>query len=217
MKNVYWGKYFVAFLITLFVFVSGLYAGEYTSNLKFKSLFDLQNKIRSEVLGTEIQYQIVENELCSHLEKDLFMEELYKIGSRLTAMESQLGVDNEAVISLKEYYHLLEIRHYLFMKQAKQKCSLDHGLVLYFYSNAGDCKECEEQGYLLSYVHKRQPAFNIYSFDVNIDNPAIRTLKKYYNITKVPSVVINEKTYSGFQDKENLYKILLPNKIISEE
>ena len=204
-----WSKYIVAAIITLFVFLVGIYAGSYTSNLKFESLYDLQNKIRSETIGTELQYQIVSDNPCSIFEPNLFTEDLNKIGSRLTEMESQLGVENKAVISLKEYYSLLEIRHFLFMKQALGECKKDYGLVLYFYSNAGDCEECQEQGYVLSYVNKKEPSFNIYSFDVNIGNPALRTLKQYYNITMVPSIVVNEKLYPGFQRREELYKIIL--------
>lgn len=208
-KNMQWTKYIIALIITLFVFVIGIYAGSYTSNLKFESLSDLQNKIRSETIGTELQYQIVSDNPCSIFEPNVFTEDLNKIGSRLTEMESQLGVENKAVVSLKEYYNLLEVRHFLFMKQALRECKRDYGIVLYFYSNAGDCKDCQEQGYVLSYVNKRNPVFNIYSFDVNIDNAALKTLKKYYNVTAVPSIVVNEKLYSGLQSRETLYRTIL--------
>ena len=210
-KDMQWSKYIIAAVITLFVFMVGIYAGSYTSNLKFESLYDLQNKIRSETIGTELQYQIVSDNPCSIFEPSLFTEDLNKIGSRLTEMESQLGVDNKAVISLKEYYHLLEVRHFLFMKQALKECKNDYGLVLYFYSNAGDCQDCQEQGYVLSYINKMEPAFNIYSFDVNIENPALKTLKKYYNITVVPSIVVNEKAYQGFQSREKLQSLIIGN------
>ena len=208
-KNMQWSKYIIALIITSFVFILGIYAGSYTSNLKFESLSDLQNKIRSETIGTELQYQIVSDNPCSIFEPSLFTEDLNKIGSRLTEMESQLGVENKAVISLKEYYNLLEVRHFLFMKQALRECKKDYGLVLYFYSNAGDCKECQDQGYVLSYVNKKFPSFNIYSFDVNIDNAALKTLKKYYNVTVVPSIVINDKPYPGLRSREELYRAIL--------
>jgi len=208
-KNIQWARYMIALVITIFIFIMGLYVGGYSTNLKFESLYDLQNKIRSETMGTELQYLIAGDDPCTLVNMDLFTEEINKIGSRLTDMESQLGVDNKGVVSLKEYYHLLEIRHFLFMKKALQECKKKYGLVLYFYSNAGDCSDCKEQGYVLSYVNKKYPVFGTYSFDINIDNPAIRTLKRYYNITAVPSIVVNDRTYTGFQARDDLYREIL--------
>lgn len=212
MKRFHWKKYLLALIATFFIFTSGLYIGNYTTNFKVQKLYDIQNDISSEVLGTELQYQIMEDNLCSIIDLHTLVEDLEKIGGRLTAMEAQLGFNNKAVLSLKEYYHLLEIRHYLFMKDANQKCNKNYSLVLYFYSNAGDCDDCQEQGYVLSYVNKKSPTFNIYSFDVNIDNPAINALKQVYNITRTPSIVINGVTYPGSQNKEKLMSLLANEK-----
>ncbi len=208
MRKFHWKKYLLALVATFFIFTSGLYIGSYTTNLKVQSLYNMQNEISSEVLGTELQYLIMEEKICSLADMHTLTEDIEKIGGRLTAMEAQLGFQNKAVLSLKEYYHLLEIRHYLFMKNAKEKCNKDYDLVLYFYSNAGDCDDCQEQGYVLSYVNKKYPVFNIYSFDVNIDNPAIKALKQVYNITKTPTIVIDDVVYAGFQNRETLISLL---------
>jgi hypothetical protein len=125
--------------------------------------------------------------------------ELYQIGARLDFMESEMGQDNRQVLGLKEYYHLLEIRHWLFLKKAKEECNRDYNLILYFYSNKGDCPKCQDQGNVLTYLHRKYPRLNIYSFDVNIDNPALKTIKSLYDIKGTPPIlVINDQTYSGF-------------------
>ena len=198
----------IALLITVVIFFMGTYIGAYSDNLKIKSIQDLEDGIRADVIGTELQYLIAKDDLCS-LELKSFVEDISTVGSRLTSLETQLGVENHYVINLKEYYHLLEIRHFLLMREAQQQCNKNYSLVLYFYSNAGDCEDCQEQGYLLSYVSQKYPVFNTYSFDVNIDNPALRALKAEYNVSSTPSIVVNGKKYSGFQSKEQLQQEIL--------
>lgn len=207
--KVNWFKYFLVLLISLFIFTTGLYLGNYGTNLKFQNLYNLQEEIRSEVMGAELQYAIFENNPCSLNDTNVLIQDIYKIGSRLTSMEQQLGTDNADVLSLKEYYNLLEIRHFLFMSNVIQKCNKSYKPILYFYSNAGDCSKCEEQGYVLSYVSENNPLFYVYSFDININNPAIDALKKFYGINVTPSIVVNGKTYEGLQTKEDIYKEIL--------
>ena len=202
-KRIQFSKYFLALVMTAAIFFIGVYIGNYSDRVKIASVSDLENSIRADVIGTELQYMLAKDNLCS-LELKSYVEDISRVGSRLTAIESQLGVENRDVLSLKEYYHLLELRHFLLMEEARQSCNKNYTLVLYFYSNAGDCEDCEQQGYLLSYVSKKYQTFNTYSFDVNIDNPALRALKQKYNITSVPSLVINGVTRTGFQDKEAL-------------
>ena len=48
----------------------------------------------------------------------------------------------------------------------------------------------------------------IYALDYDIDSPALDTFKEIYNITEVPSIIIFDKTYYGFQDKETLENII---------
>ena len=63
--------------------------------------------------------------------------------------------------------------------------------ILYFYSNKEDCNDCEQQGYVLSYIKKKYPSVRVYSFDINIENQAIDIIKENYDINIAPSVVIN--------------------------
>jgi len=123
-------------------------------------------------------------------------------------MESQLGKDDERVINLKEYYSLLELRHWLFLNKAKRECNMTYDLVIYFYSNEGDCDDCEEQSQVLTYVHKKNPRFNVYSFDINIENPAVDTLKARYALKSTPTIIINNNVFEGFTGKDELFREL---------
>ena len=214
-KNIQWTKYVAAFAITIIIFLIGLSIGSLSDRTKLSSIETLEQELKMDTLGTEIQYILISESPCAYINSSELAVELSNLGSKLTFMESQLGVDDPRVLDLKEYYHLLELRHWLFNKQAKKECGIDDDLVLYFYSNAGDCKECEEQGYVLTFVRKKLENFNVYSFDVNIDNPALNTLKTRYGITTTPTIIINDKQMKGFVDKDTLMELFSDNTTVN--
>ena len=85
---------------------------------------------------------------------------------------------------------------------------------MYFYTNKkddekGDFKISEEQGFILDDLYKRYPnQIVIFSFDINTDNPALNSLKEVYNITKVPTLVVNDQTYTIFLSLAQLKDML---------
>jgi hypothetical protein len=135
--------------------------------------------------------------------------ELAPLGTQLSYMETQSSINEDELLHLKRYYSLLEIKDILLMKKVADKCNLKPIFILYFYSNAGDCKDCEQQGYALTALAQQYPQLRVYSFDYNLDLSALKTL---ISINKVggglPALVINDKVYSGFQSVDDIEKIL---------
>lgn len=205
------GKYVIAFIISLSIFVIGILIGTLMTNNKFNSISQLQQELRTQVLTLETQYSIVSQNPCNSLDFPELTEELYKMSDNLDSLESQVGKNNENLLELIEYYSVLEIRHWLFLKEATKRCNINLNLILYFYSNdENKCKDCGVQGYVLTFLRKKYIDKNIYvySFNTDLENNAVNTLVRLYNITKLPSVVINEKTYYGFKDRDEIERIL---------
>jgi hypothetical protein len=133
--------------------------------------------------------------------------ELADLGGRLSYAEGQLGKNNAQVIRLKKQYSLLEIRDYLITKQLAAACGTKPVTVLYFYSNAGDCSDCDKAGYALSYMHDTYPALRVYSFDYGLDLGAIKTLIALLKVkNSLPAFVINGKQTHGFTSLDDLEK-----------
>ncbi|MFC1728404.1 hypothetical protein ACFLZ7_03000 [Nanoarchaeota archaeon] len=197
-------KYVAAFAATAFIFLLIITANNYFDQLRLNRLNNIYQEVRLDTLGAELQYQLFSENPCGALDYVPFTEELYDMGEKLTFMEDRLGKNNQQVLDLKEYYSLLELRHWLFLKKALNDCNIGGNLILYFYSNKGDCSSCEDQGYVLSYIHNKYPETYIYSFDFNLDSSALKTLKATHNITTTPALVINEETYSGFMDRGDI-------------
>ncbi len=207
-KELQASKYIAAFAVTTLVFVIGIIVGNQISTTRMDELSSLQQDLEAGTLGSELQFLIMSEHPCASLNSSLLSDELFVLGSKVDFMETQLGKNNHDVLRLKEYYSLLEIKHWFFLKKAKEDCNATYNLLLYFYSNKGDCDECEQQGNVLSYIHRKYPGTNIYSFDINIENPAVSAVKEIYKVKATPTIVANDKVFTGLIDNRELEEIL---------
>jgi len=164
-KKIKSSRYMAAFFFTVTIFLIGLMVGQYVSEKKLQIVYDLQQDLRVESLGNEMLFQLVSEDLCKNINLTSYTEEVSSIGKRLTYMESIYGYDAPEVWSLKSYYSLLLIRHWLLAEEAKKVCGMKKPSVLYFYTNEG-CEDCEDQGLVLTNIHRNYPLFHIYSFEV---------------------------------------------------
>jgi len=206
-RNISATKYMAVIATTSLIFVIGLVIGSIITSSKLSDINNMQQTLRTQTLAIELQYDLLEEEPCSS--QTTAVEELFETGTKLDYMESSLGKDNPEVLQLKEYYSLIELKHWLFTEKLRKQCSRNTSSVAYFYSNAGDCDKCEEQGFILSYLHKKHPSLNIYSFDINMDNPALKTFKQQYDVKTTPTIILNKKTFNGFMNLTQLNSVII--------
>lgn len=202
--------YVVAFLITALVFATALYASEYFNSRRIADIQTTQDNISIDILSLETQFDLLAEHSCQDIsENSVLSSEIQPLAQRLSYLEGQQSVDKTEVARLKRYYSLLEIKDYLLMQQVAQKCALKPVFILYFYSNAGDCKDCEEQGYALTGLSEKYPALRVYSFDYNIGLSALQTLIDIHDVKNtLPALVINGKTYYGLHTMADIERIL---------
>lgn len=198
----------IALFITLAISGTVAYAINYLNDARVSELSAIEEQLSIDFLSLETQFSLLESAPCdSNASSSTLTTELADFGSRLSYAENQLGSDNSQVVRLKERYSLLEIRDYLITKQLATACGTKPVIVLYFYSNAGDCDNCDNAGYALSYLRDTYPSLRVYSFDYNLDLGALKT---FITVTKVqntlPAFVISGKHYYGFTSLEDLEK-----------
>lgn len=206
-----WGSYVAALFITGFMFATALYASNYFGNLRIAEIRTTQDDISIDILSLETQFDLLQEHSCRDIaENTILPSELSALGNQLSYMEAQRSANQAEVLRLKRLYSLLEIKDYLLMKQIARKCNLKPVFILYFYSNKGDCADaCESQGYVLTSLSQTYPQLRIYSFDYNLDVSALQTLIDIDNVgAEMPALVINGKTYHGFQGIAEIEKIL---------
>lgn len=201
-----WKKYTYAFLITSAIFATALYIGEYFSDKKINDLKDTESQIAIDILSSETKFALLGDLSCPDAPNSTLSQELHLLGERLSYSEKELGSNNQTFINLKKQYSLLEIKDYLLVKKLKD-CENRPTAILYFYKN--DCQECDKQGYVLTYLRQKYPILRVYSFDYDLDLSALKTLADIYNIKDTfPSIVIKNKTYSGFKSIDDINTIL---------
>ena len=196
-------KYLAVFATTTLIFIVGILVGNYFASLKLEKIDDIESQLKIDTLGTELQFSLFAQQPCGFINSTPLIDELHELGVKLDHMENILGKKNKDVLMLKDYYSILELRQWMLENEIKDKCGENRTLVLYFYSNDKDaCPKCEEQGFILTYIRKNFKDVNIYSFDADSDNAAIKAIKSIYQIETVPTVVVNGKKVENFATKD---------------
>lgn len=201
-----WKKYLLAFLITLIIFATAISFSNYLNNKRLDTVRNIERKIATDIMSSEAQYDLLSESSCEDIGNSTLSEELNNLGQKLTYEEGSLSADKDDLLQLKTYYSLLQIKDYLLTKKIVEKCARKNVSILYFYRK--DCKECNEQGYVLTYLREKYPELRVYSFDTDLNNPAIQTLASIAKVKDYPTIVINNKPHQGLMDKDKIMEIL---------
>ncbi|MFA6407902.1 MAG: hypothetical protein WCW36_00275 [Candidatus Paceibacterota bacterium] len=198
----------IALLITVALAGTVAYAVNYLNNARIAELSTMEDQLSIDIISLDTQFSLLSSAPCESIASStMLMSDLSDLGNRLSYAEGQLGTDNAQVVRLKEQYSLIEIRDYMLTKQIAKACGTKPVTVLYFYSNAGDCADCDKAGYALSYLRTTYPTLRVYSFDYNLDLGALKTLIALNKIkAPLPAFVINGKHYNGFTTLADLEK-----------
>jgi hypothetical protein len=207
----------IALGITIVLAGTIAYAISYLNRARITELSAIEDRLSIDILSIDTQFSLLEEAPCdSAATSTTLTSELGDLGNRLSYAEDQLGNDNSQVIRLKEQYSLLEIRDYLITKQLAAACGIKPVTVLYFYSNAGDCSDCDKAGYALSYLRDTYPALRVYSFDYNLDLGALKTLTTVLKVrNSLPAFIINGTHSYGFTSLSDLEKQFPKNSLAS--
>ena len=198
----------IAIGITIALVGTVAYAINYLNGVRITELSTIEDQLSIDILSLDTQFSLLEAAPCdSAASSTTLTSELVDMGNRLSYTENQLGNDNSQVIRLKERYSLLEIRDYLITKRLADACGTKLVTVLYFYSNAGDCIDCDKAGYALSYLRDTYPALRVYSFDYHLNLGALKTFIAVLGVQgTLPAFVINSKHSYGFTSLAELEK-----------
>ena len=217
--------YILAFIAASMIFFLGFLFNDYLNDKRFLEIDRIKRDFQIQILSMETQLAHFEKILCPDIGDDILTHELHIIGEKLEFMAENLGRDHPEVLHLKKYYSLLQIRHYHLSQQLCERCDLGLVHILYFFADEEDCPDCEEQGFLLTYLREKYPKLRIYSFDYELELlalAAIRPLRpepelvleeaaasnllnqKYH----LPVLVIEGQVFWGFRGLEELEEIL---------
>jgi thiol-disulfide isomerase/thioredoxin len=200
-------KYIFAFLLTIVIFGTALYTSNFLNQKKIADVRAIEARVSLDILSSETQFNLLAETSCKNISPSGFLSsELGPLGEKLSYAENQ-NFSKEDLQTLKQSYFLLEIKDYLLMKKVTEKCGNPQTFILYFYSNDGDCPDCDTMGAVLTTLRERYPNLRVYSFDYHFDLEAVRTMEKIYNVKdRLPALIINGNPYYGMKTVDELLK-----------
>ncbi|MEO5635211.1 MAG: hypothetical protein ABIS26_02035 [Candidatus Paceibacterota bacterium] len=204
-NNIDWKKYVIVFLITAGIFLSASFLSNHFSNQKINQIKAIQDNIAINILSSETQFSLLSELSCKNVSTSVLSGELDELGRKLEWGQENLGSTDE-VNYLKKYYSLLQIKDYLLMKKISEGCKVKSAFILYFYTTAENCSECQRESLVLSALHDQYPELRVYSFDYNTDLSAVKSMEQIYKIkdTELPAVVLGDELLTGYHSIEEL-------------
>ena len=210
-------KYILSALIVSLIFILGITLGLIIENKRVEYITNFYEQEKSDFESLQLQYDLLtmdtaSNKSCyglSYLFNE-YLKRLDKKGDELEAYTRDSSrINKERFDLLLRQYLIEEFRSWMLAKKLKGTCNkTDMVLILNFH--ARDCPKCDDTGILLSYFKKKfKEDILIFSFDADFkEEPLISTLKQLYNITKYPTLIINNKKYDEPLNKEQLQNVL---------
>jgi hypothetical protein len=205
-------KYLIAFAIAGTIFIIGILVGVLTSNERVRYLEEIGVEQRLDYESIQVQYlyisDLAEEKNCpvltSTFETTVLL--LERSRERLEDYLRQATVDRDQYEILKRDYTLAELKYWLLSKKVKTLCERDIVTVLYLYSDEKTCPDCAKQGMVLTYLKKIfEDKLLVFSLDSDFNKePMIMILKESFNVTVNPTLVIDDETYQGFMDRDDL-------------
>ena len=202
---------------TLLILLIGLLMGvliEYGRSNKIISDYK-DFEIRS--LDLKLQnyyYQVMDESLCKEAitQNLLFADEIYNEGLIIQKYEDSNDFSNDILLEKKKYI-LLKTELWFNSMLLKQKCNNPFHTIVYVYSQTGNLiKEAEQDSIsdILGEI-KDEKGNKVILIPIagNLGLSVVDTQMRTYNITYMPSILIDEKyLLKGFQSKKDILKYL---------
>jgi uncharacterized protein YneF (UPF0154 family) len=203
--------YVKAFLITVLVFIFGLFVGLNIERFMLSNLEKRSSSVESSIRDIELEllyFQgLGEKDSCTFLK-----EVVRKTNNMLDVMADQLGSYNEndilftsgQIADMKATYTSLLIKDWILQDRIKKECNSTVVSVLFFYSTK-DCDDCVVQGDVLTLLKDMfKDRLMVFPLDVDVDSDMIGILMSKFGVKSTPSLVVNGRLYSGIVQKDKL-------------
>jgi len=196
----------LAFIIAAAVLGFAFMQGYMVSYLSLQRASNIQNDLKIDLLDSQLSGALLQE--CNEEALAVFSSKLDHSGVLISLLEDKFGKDDKIVLDQKKQYALLEIQHFLTIKDYSERCNKKIDLLLFFYSNSKEYgEEAKNIGKILDKVKsERDRKVMVYSFDYDLDMDIVKFMKILYNVTSPDTIVVNEKL--NLEHVENIDEIL---------
>lgn len=208
--------YVMAFIITAAIFMMGILLGVVieSKRLAYVDQRAKEEKINFDSLQLQYLYlsAVPEKAGCNAFAATLnnYIKKTEITRARLQDYATTSGFHKPEFAMLKREYIISQMNYWILAQKTKTLCNTDTVTLLFFYSTP--CSKCEDQGFVLDYLKKRfDEKILIFAIDGDFnDEPMIQIIKQTYNVTSVPTVVVEDIVVNGFVGKDDLLQYICP-------
>ncbi|OYT54213.1 MAG: hypothetical protein B6U72_03365 [Candidatus Altiarchaeales archaeon ex4484_2] len=211
-----------AAILTLAIFVSIYFLNTIMEGKREKTITSRMDEIISDFGEIETTYYLMEymqekrelrNNTCQVMRKELeYLEgKLWKLDMKIRDYRQVTKdfMNDEFYIREKAHLNRREIIHFTMLERMKEKCNYRHLIILYFYGECDVNKQCDDQGFVLTYINQQiDPEISIFSFDMDLGLSSVNALAEIYNVTELPCIVVEGKAYCGMHNRAEITDIL---------
>jgi len=216
MGKINFRLYFIAAVLTAVVFSTGIFIGWLLDSNRVTNvqsqIDDLAVNFQNLDLENSI-YQIFSNEtfVCSiyTTKAESLSKQTDQLAEELNSFKEMNQFQLTKLDFFKKRYTLMNLGFWLQLVNLKKNCDYNSTTILYFYTTK-PCDDCAAQGIVLDKLKRESPEkIMIFAIDSDLDLGVVNLLKTRYNITKVPTLVINEKNkIEGFVSQNKIEEFL---------
>lgn len=211
----------LAGLMTVLLFMSIYTLNLYMDSQRQNKVANSMDSILEDIEDIEASAYLLEYLQNKNGSCESMIEQLNYLESRLWKFDQKISQykDAQQDFTSEDFYlqekrrlNRREIIQLSILGKVKKECGYNNTAILYFYGNCRTEPNCGEQGYVLSYINEKiDPEITILSFDTDRDVQVVNTLMKAYNVTRVPCVVVEGKSYCGLRNRDEMTGILCEN------
>ena len=210
--------FFESLVIALLILLLGFLLGAYIESLRANRTIADYKQFEVGALDLKLQnyyFQIMDQTTCGVAIKQnlIFADKIYSSGLLIDKYEKANEL-SESLMLEKKRYVLLKTELWLNSMLLKKKCNNPFHTVVYLYeNNANNAKDAEQSAVSDTLKElKDKEGNNIILLPIagNLELDSVSMQMQIYNITYLPSVIIDEKTvlkgYHSLEELENYTK-----------
>jgi len=189
--------YIVAALVTFVLIASGFLFNWYFTEMRQSQIDQDLISLQSSISESQLEMLYITeftNATCEIIDesRSSTSKSLYEVNKRLIATEQNAINPSENFYRLKKDQTILYVKLWMLTYKMKEECNTNVSTILYFFDTHSS--DSQTQGHVLDSVTKEYGTERvlIVPLDYELDSGIIRILARQFNVTKSPTLVLNE-------------------------
>lgn len=184
-------------ILTISVFIIAFFLGIWFDSLRLEEVKITLTDIDNLWNDARLLYSFTDK--LGDVSCDFLLKENHNLGDKIYAEGLKIEEYEKAnrfipsLLLEKKRYALLDLQFWINSIELKKLCNANYATIIYFYSHYEKTAEQKLMENLLwEFKQKCGPKTIYITLPVDLDISTINTIKNNYNITKTPSLLINE-------------------------